>query len=186
MNASSSQHPVLQSLPLAMLICAATFALASGADELDKKYPVLASMKIPASKLPADCKVTEIPPTEKSLAGLKNLAITTDPKFAIIADERLSKLLDVKNIEATYFALYHQEGQRKWDLGIVAWACTDEAAAKKHYDAMTESYKNEPERFRLYRAKNNVIWLWRDPGVSDESFAKLEAFVKAQVAAAGK
>jgi hypothetical protein len=170
----------------ACILCLAASVAVRAADDLDKKYPVLASLRMPEKKLPADCKVTEIPANEKSLAGLKNLAITTDPKHFVIGERRLATTLDVKAIEAAYFGLYYQDGPRKWDLGVIAWACTDEAAAKKQLEALSKLFKDDPMRMRLFRAKNHVVWLWRDPGASDENFAAFESFVKEKVAAAEK
>lgn len=147
-------------------------------DGLDAKYPLLAALKLPAESLPAGCALQEIPADFKELRGLKNGQITTDPRFFLILEKRIAELFDAKQIEAMYFGIY-EEGKRK-ELGVIGWACTSEAAAKALREKLAEHYKNETkiDRFRLWQVDKCVVWLWRDPPVSDRWFKQLEAVVQ--------
>lgn len=145
-------------------------------DALDAEYPLLAALKLPAESLPAGCVLQEIPANVKKLQGFKNGQITTDPRFFSIGEEHVTKLFDAKQIEAVYFGIYKERNE----LGIVGWACTDLAAAKAMREKLAEGDKNELDRFRLWQVDRCVAWLWRDPGVSDRCFKRLEAVLQAR------
>lgn len=170
--------PKMKSLALLAAVLAALIARSDvfADDALDAKYPRLAALKLPAELLPAGCSLETLPDNVKELQGLKNGQITTDPRFFLIGDERLTKLLDGKQIEAVYFGLYKEKNE----LGVIGWACINEAAAKSTREKLAESYKNELNRFRLWQVDKCVVWLWRDPGVSDRCFNRLETVVQAR------
>jgi hypothetical protein len=172
---------VKASLYLAVVLLAAVALRGAIADDgLDAKYPLLAALKLPAESLPAGCTLQAIPAEVPELKGLKNGEITTNPRFFLIGDERFAELLDAKQIEAVYFGMYKEKNE--W--GITGWACRSEAAAKALHDKLAVTYKNVPEtdRFRLWQVDKCVAWLWRDPGVSDRCFKRLEAVIQARFA----
>lgn len=147
-----------------------------------KEFPFLASLTIPRERLPEGCVVAKVPADALGVAGFKNQAVSTDPRLFVIADERLGDLLDPKLIQATCFGIYREKN----DVGIVGWAFQSEDAARQAYEKLTDSYKQEPDRMRFWRAGRHVVWLWRDPGTSDECFAKLAKFIEERVRLAGE
>jgi hypothetical protein len=147
-----------------------------------KEFPFLASLAIPKERLPQGCEVARLPADFLGLRGFKNQAVSTDPRLFVVADERLGELLNPKLIQATCFGIYREKN----DIGIVGWAFQSEEAARQAYDKLTESYQQEPDRMRFWRAGRHVVWLWRDPGTSDECFAKLAKFVEERVDGAVK
>lgn len=146
-------------------------------DQHAKKYPVLARLTPPQDKLPPNCKIQEIPDNIPELKQLKNLAITIEPKLFLIADERLATLIDIKTINASYFGMYREKNE----CGIIGWAFTNVENAKKAHKAMAASYSNEKERFRLWQIDEYVVWLWRDPGTTDECFQSFERYLNSQL-----
>lgn len=146
-------------------------------DELAIEYPVLARLTPPKDKLPPNCKIQEIPADVRELEHLENLAITVDSKLFLIGDARLEKLIDKKTINAAYFGLYREKN----DCGVIGWAFSNVENAQKAHKAMAESYSNEKERFRLWQFNEYVVWLWRDPGTTDECFESFERYVSSQL-----
>ncbi len=146
-------------------------------ERLARKYPLLAGLTLPEKQLPMDCRPEEVPEDIESLKGLKNRAITVNPKFFLLGDGGLDKLMDAKAIEATYFGVYREKNE----LGITGWAFKTSEAAKKAHEALIKKYKKEPERSRFWHAEKTVIWLWRDPDTTDDCFETFERFVNAQL-----
>lgn len=142
-----------------------------------KEFPFLASLTIPKERLPQGCEVAKLPADFLGLRGFQNQAVSTDPRLFVIADERLGDLLDPKLIQATCFGIYREKN----DVGIVGWAFQSEEAAKGAHARLTDSYKQEPDRMRFWRAGRHVAWLWRDRGTTDECFAALAKFVEERV-----
>ena len=140
-------------------------------------FPFLAGLTIPKERLPQGCEVAKLPADFLGLRGFQNQAVSTDPRLFVIADERLGDLLDPKLIQATCFGIYPE----KTDIGIVGWTFQSEEAAKGAHARLTESYKQEPDRTRFWRAGRHVVWLWRDRGTTDECFAALAKFVEERV-----
>ena len=140
-------------------------------------FPFLAGLTIPKERLPQGCEVAKLPADFLGLRGFQNQAVSTDPRLFVIADERLGDLLDPKLIQATCFGIYREKN----DIGIVGWAFQSEEAAKAAHSKLVESYKQEPDRMRFWRAGQHVVWLWRDRGTTDECFAALAKFVEERV-----
>ena len=151
-----------------------------GADELEKQYPLLAALRVPASELPEGCKEMEVPADVEELKGLKNCAITTEPKFFVIVDEPLRDLIDVKAVKAAYFGMYQEKNK---ECGIMGWRFASEDAAGKAHQAMAEHYANDPRRYRFWQKGEHVIWLWRDPPISDACFQHFEQVLTAKLGA---
>ena len=152
-----------------------------------KEFPFLAGLTVPVERLPNDCRPADTPPGGR-WDGLKNLEVTTNPRLFIIGD-RLRKVLDRTTIQAAYCGLYSEPtnpGDNRKDLGIFGWAFRSEAAAKDAQARLTEFCKQEAGSMRLWRAGRHVVWLWRDPGTSDECFAALAKFVEERVKGAEK
>ena len=143
----------------------------------DAKYPLLEQLTVPKKDLPDSCETQEIPPDALPVKGLKNCSVTNDPKAFVIGDEPLKDLIDPKDVEAMYLALYREKG----DCGLFGWAFKTEDDALKAYERLAAHYGNQFQRIRLWQAKNYVVWLWRDPGTSDECFHRLKNFVQAKV-----
>ena len=144
------------------------------------KFPVLASLTPAVDDLPDGCQIRSLPKDEPQVQGLKNREINTNPKFYLIGDERLRRLLDEKQIRANYFGMYFERRERN-ECGIIGWQFTDAKQAQKAAKALQASYANEPNRVRIWRHEATVIWLWRDPGVSDACFLWFEKFVGRQL-----
>lgn len=163
--------------------CLAVIAITSlsRADEkgnqLVKKYPVLALLTPPTDSLPPNCKIQEIADVVPELGRLKNLAITVETKLFLIADERLAELIDIQTINACYFGSYREKN----DCGIIGWAFKNVDNAKKAHKAMSASYSNEKERFRLWQIDEYVVWLWRDPGTTDACFEFFERYLNSRL-----
>jgi hypothetical protein len=86
-------------------------------------------------------------------------------------------LLDVKTIKAAYFGTYRE----KKECGVVGWAFESVESAKKAHNAITASYSDEKERFRFWLVDEYVVWLWRDPGTTDECFQVFEQYLNSQL-----
>jgi hypothetical protein len=156
-------------------------APARSADDAAPKYPLLAQLSPREDDLPAGCKIAKIRDGDTPVKGMKNRAITTDAKAFLIVDERHKDLLDAKLIEAMYVGIYRE----KRDIGVIAWAFKTEDAAKRAHQKLADSYAKEAERFRFWRTKKNVVWLWRDPGTTDDCFRYFETFIEAVLTSFG-
>lgn len=166
----------------------------SPAEKPAAEYPLLARLTLPKDSLPADCEIPDIlempadeipgiPADATPLKGLKNRSITTNPKAFLIGDERLKELIDAKQVEAMYLALYEEGNGPGNDVGVFGWAFKTENAARKTRKRLAASYANEPKRYGFWQVENYVVWLWRDTGVTDASFRQLETFIQEKVAA---
>jgi hypothetical protein len=124
--------------------------------------------------LPEGCAV------KKVRGDLKNCFVTTNSDYFLIGDERLPKVVEKKSIEAAYIGLYRERS----DAWVIGWSFTSIAAAKEAHTKLEESFKDERERFRFWRTEKCVVWLGRDPQVTDECFERLLILVEARVAVA--
>ena len=147
------------------------------ADRLAKKYPVLARLTPSKEELPPKCQILEIPNDIPELKGLKNLAITVEPKHFLIADKQLQDIIDAKMVQAAYFAIY-REGN---ELGVMGWAFASAEDAKVTHQKLSETYGKDQERFRLWQVDQHVVWLWRDSGTSNSCFESFERFLNAKL-----
>lgn len=145
--------------------------------EQPAEYPLLEQLTLPEETLPAGCKIVEFPADTSPIPGLRNRAITKDPKTFVIGDERLKKLINPEEVEARYLAIYKE----KRNLGLYGWAFKTEDAAKETHKKLAESYANEPERFKFWLVKNEVVMLGRDPGTTAGCFQHFEKFIQEQV-----
>ncbi len=171
------------------LIAALSMLVSAAAVPVDrpKEFPFLAGLTVPGDLLPKGCRPTDKPPGGR-WDGLKNLEVTTNPRLFIIGD-KLRKVLDRTTIQAAYCGLYCEPtkpGDSRKDLGIFGWAFRSESAAKDAQARLTELFKQESVKLRIWRVKEHVVFLWADSSTSDECFKALEKFVEEHVAAAGK
>ena len=148
---------------------------ASATEAPDAKYAVLEQLFPRKEALPAGCLAPELPPKWPQ----KNCSVTNDPKAlaVVVVDERLKDLIDPIDVEARYFAYYQEQDEG----GVIGWAFKTEDAAVQAHKRLLDKYSNEPERFRLWQARNYVVWLFRDPGMTDECFRRLEQLIQAKV-----
>ncbi|MBX9790071.1 MAG: hypothetical protein K2Y37_14235 [Pirellulales bacterium] len=170
------------------LVAAITILVSTLAVPVDapREFPFLAGLTVPLDRLPKDCRPADSPPGGGPWQGLKNLQVTTNPRLFFIGD-RLSKVLDRTKIQAAYTGLYRQrldpgEGDRT-HLGVLGWAFESQAAAKDAHAKLTEFYKQESARMRLWRVNEHVVFVWGDQGTSAECFAALARFVDERAAA---
>jgi hypothetical protein len=154
--------------------------VAALADENPKQrvvteYGLLAQLSLPKDKLPEGCEIRDDPKKR-----VKNRSIITDPKVLGAVIDDFDGLFDLETLEAAYLAVYKEKNE----LGVFGWRFRTADAATAAHKKLKQQFAKESERTRLWLMNKDVVWLWRDPGTTDECFEHFEKFLQARVDAA--
>jgi len=145
-------------------------------EKLAAKFPLLARLRPPQGELPIGCPVKEVPSNIPALKGFENQSITVNPKLFLLTDPRLSKVIDVKSIQAAYIGMYGDTEE----CGVVGLALANSEFAQKAHDAVAAQYAGQ-DRVRLWKKGNSVVWLWRDRSKTNACYEYLEKYVNSQM-----
>jgi hypothetical protein len=126
---------------------------------------------LPKDKLPEGCTIPQLPKDFVKGKELANPCIISDADtLRKLPDRR--RLVDIVKLKAMLFAVYKEKNE----IGVSAWRLDSSETAEEFLDTMKKRFSNE-RRVRLWQTGPHVIWPWRDPGVSNESFSVFEMFL---------
>lgn len=160
-------HRILVILLTALVLLFTDGAVSAGDDE-----PFLRRLILPKDQLPEGCTLFDFPKDLVKGKDLKNPCIIADADtLAKLPSNR--RLFEGVAPKAMLIAVYQENSK---DLGVYAWRFESDKTAEAFLETLSKRFPNS-RRVRLYRTGPFVIWLWRDPGISDDCFRAFEMFL---------